>query len=148
MEGEGDRASLLAYMYERFGIPMDVFDAYLMFTKKRSFWLVNKSQLISEISHLKIKRLGIKAFQEVGSFMKPTTRIIQFFGHLATKAVFNIDKEQLKNLLAGEYLPFNDDLENGYVILSLNGQVLGLGLLINGEVRSQLSSKDVRFLTI
>lgn len=139
---------MLSYMHERFGIPMNVFDAYLMFTKKRSFWLVNKSQLISEISHLKIKRLGIKAFQEVGSFMKPTTRIIQFFGDLATKAVFNIDKEQLKDLLAGEYLPFNDDLENGYVILSLNGQVLGLGLLISGEVRSQLSLKDVRFLTI
>lgn len=80
--------------------------------------------------------------------MKPTTRIIQFFGHLATKAVFHINKEQLKKLLTGEYLPFNDDLENGYVILSLNGQALGLGLLINGAVRSQLPSKDVKFLTI
>ena len=135
-------------MRERFGISADIFDNYIMFMKKRSFWFVNKSRLISEISHLKIKRLGIKAFQEVGSFIKPTTRIIQYFGHMATKAVFNIDEKQLKQLIDGEYLPFSDDLDNGYVILSLNGQILGLGLLIKGEVRSQLPSEDVRFMTI
>ena len=139
---------MLTYMHNRFGISSDIFDDYLLFAKKKTFWLVNKSRLISEISHLKIKRLGIKAFQEVGSFIKPTTRIIQYFGHMATKAVFNIDGEQLKQLLKGEYLPFDGDLENGYVILSLKGQVLGLGLLIKGEVRSQLPSDDVRFLTI
>ena len=134
-------------MYERFGISCDVFDDYLLFSKKKSFWFVNKTRLISEISHLKIKRLGIKAFQEVGSFIKPTTRIIQYFGHLATKAVFNIDEKQLKQLLNGDYIPLDDDLENGYVILSLNGQVLGLGLLINGEVRSQLPANDVTYMT-
>ena len=139
---------MLGYMYERFGISTDIFDGYLMFTKKKTFWFLNKSQLISEISHLKIKRLGIKAFKEVGSFIKPTTRIIQYFGHLATKAVFNIDEKQLEKLLIGEYLPFDNNLENGYVILSINGQVLGLGLLINGEIRSQLPSNDVRFLTV
>lgn len=148
MAEEDDRKFLLTYMHDRFGIPIDVFDGYLMFTKKKTFWLINKSRLISEISHLKIKRLGIKAFQEVGSFIKPTTRIIQCFGHMATKAVFNIDEKQLKQLLMGEYLPFNDDLENGYIVLSLRGQVLGLGLLIKGEVRSQLPSNDVRFLLI
>ena len=148
MAGEDDREFLLTYMYDRFGISTDIFDDYLLFTKKKTFWLLNKSQLISEISHLKIKRLGIKAFQEVGSFIKPTTRIIQYFGHEAVKAVFNIDEKQLKKLLNGEYLFFDGDLENGYVILSLKGQVLGLGLLIKGEVRSQLPSDDVRYLTI
>ena len=139
---------MLSYLYERFGIPQDIFDSYLMFTKKRTYWFLNKSSLITEISHLKIKRLGIKAFQEVGSFVKPTTRIVQYFGHYATKAVFNIDENRLKQLLAGEYLPFDEDLENGYVILSLKGQVLGLGLLIKGKVRSQLPLDGVRYLTI
>jgi len=145
---EDDRTSLLAYMYERFGIPANKFDDYLMYAKKRTFWFLRKSQLLSEISHLKIKRLGIKAFQEVGSFVKPTTRIIQCFGYMATRAVFNIGSEQLKMLLSGEHLPFDDDLDNGYVILSLNGQILGLGLLIKGKVRSQLPLEDVRFLAI
>ena len=134
-------------MYDRFGIPADVFDDYLMFAGKKAFWLITKSPLIEAVSRLKIKRLGIKAFQEVGSFIKPTTRFIQYFGGMAKKAVFHIDEDQLERLLDGEYLPFDQDLENGYVILSLKGQVLGLGLLINGSVRSQLPLNDVRFLT-
>jgi NOL1/NOP2/fmu family ribosome biogenesis protein len=148
LAGEDDRACLLAYMYERFGIPADTFNDYLLFTKKKTFWFVRKSPLLSDISHLKIKRIGIKAFQEVGRFIKPTTRIIQYIGHRATRAVFNVDEEQLRKLLKGEYLSCDNDLENGYVILSLKGQVLGLGLLIKGEVRSQLPSEDVRYLTI
>ena len=132
--GEGDRAFLLSYLNDRFGIPGDVFDGYFLFAKKRTFWLVNRSPLISKVAHLKIKRLGIKAFQQVGSFIKPTTRLVQYFGHLATRAVFDIDENQLEDLLKGEYLPMEEDLENGYVILSLMGQVLGLGLLINGRI--------------
>ena len=148
MAGEGDRTFLLSYMYDRFGIPRNIFDGYLLFTKKKTFWFLAGSSLISAVSHLKIKRLGIKAFQEIGSFIKPTTRFIQSFGSMATKAIFNIDENQLKELLNGEYLLMEENLENGYVILSFKGQVLGLGLLINRKVRSQLPLNDVRFLTI
>ncbi len=135
-------------MYERFGIQKELFDDYLLFAKKRTFWFLRNSPFISEISHLKIKRLGIKSFQEVGSFIKPTTRFIQYFGRHATKAVFNIDEKQLKQLLDGEYLPFDYALENGYVILSLKGEVLGLGLLIKGMVRSQLAADEVRYMKV
>ena len=134
-------------MYDRFGISCNIFDGYVLFTKKKTYWFLAGSTLISAVSHLKIKRLGIKAFQEVGSFIKPTTRFIQSFGSMATKAIFNIDENQLKELINGEYLPVEEDLENGYVILSFKGQMLGLGLLINGKVRSQLPLNDVRFLT-
>jgi NOL1/NOP2/fmu family ribosome biogenesis protein len=141
-----DRAFLLSYMNDRFGIAPDLFDGYLLFKKKKAFWFMKSSGLLQNVSHLKIKRLGIRAFQEVGSFMKPATRIIQYFGHLATKAVIDLEDDQLKILIKGEYLPINLDLENGYVILSYKEQVLGLGLLIDGKVRSQLPVKDVKFL--
>jgi len=108
---------------------------------------MKKTHLISNVSHLKIQRIGIKAFQEVGSFMKPTTRIIQYFGIHGTKAGFDLDNIQLKDIIKGEFLSVNTDLDNGYVILSHKGQILGLGLLINGKIRSQLPSKDVKFLT-
>jgi NOL1/NOP2/fmu family ribosome biogenesis protein len=145
---EDEMLGLLSYMYERFGIKRELFDDYLFFSKKRTFWFLRKSPLISEVSHLKIKRLGIKAFQEVGSFVKPTTRFIQYFGRHATKAIFEIDEKQLKQLLSGEYLPYNYELGNGYVILSLKGEVLGLGLLIKGMVRSQLAADEVRYMAI
>lgn len=119
-----------------------------MFEKKNTFWLLKNNPLLSDVSHLKVLRLGIKAFKKVGRFIKPTTRIIQYFGHLATRAVFNCDEKQLKKLIDGEHIPIGAELENGYMILSLKGQVLGLGLLIDGTVRSQLPLNDVRFLTV
>jgi NOL1/NOP2/fmu family ribosome biogenesis protein len=145
---EDERLGLLSYMHERFGIKKELFDDYLLFAKKRTFWFLRKSNSLSEVSHLKIKRLGIKAFQEVGSFIKPTTRFIQYFGGHATKAIFTIDEKQLKQLLSGDSLPYNYALENGYVILSLKGEVLGLGLLIKGMVRSQLAADEVRYMAI
>lgn len=135
-------------MNDRFGISPDLFDGYLLFKKKKAFWFMKSSILIQNVSHLKIQRLGIRAFQEVGSFVKPATRIIQYFGHLATKAVIDLEDNQLKSLLKGEYLPVNMGLDNGYVILSYKEQVLGLGLLIDGKIRSQLPVKDVRYLKV
>lgn len=134
-------------MDERFGISPSVFDEYLLYEKKNTYWFVRKSPLISGLGHLKIKRLGIKTFQKVGSFMKPTTRMIQYFGRHAAKAVFNIDLNMLRGIVSGEYIPVDTDMENGYIILLFKGQILGLGLLINGTVRSQLPSQDVKFLT-
>ncbi len=145
MAEEGDRASLLKYLDDRFGIPAESFDDYLVYSKKRTFWFIHNSTVLSEAAHLKIKRLGIKAFQEVGRFIKPTTRIIQCFGHLANKAVFEINETELRQLLDGEQLPMDGELENGYVIISLKGQILGLGLIIKGLVRSQLPKEDVRY---
>ena len=85
---DSDREALLKYMDDRFGISAENFDDYLIYTKKRNFWFIHNSTVLPEAAHLKIKRLGIKAFQEVGRFMKPTTRIIQCFGHLAKKSCF------------------------------------------------------------
>lgn len=135
-------------MDDRFGMSPEVFEHYLLFKKKKTFWFMRYSTLITNVSQLKINQLGIRAFQEVGSFIKPATRMIQYFGSRATKAVLNLENIQLMSLLKGEYMPVNMGLKNGYVILSYKGQVLGLGLLIDGKVRSQLPAKDVKFLRI
>jgi NOL1/NOP2/fmu family ribosome biogenesis protein len=145
---ERDRFFLLDYIDKRFGIHKGIFDDYLFLKKKGNYWLLKRSPLVHRVTSLKVGIVGMKAFQEVGSFIKPTTRMIQFFGHWAERAVLNVDKEFLKRLLNGEFIQTDMEIENGYVILSLEFKVLGLGLLINGEVRSQLPQKDVKFLTI
>ena len=70
--------------------------------------------------------------------------MIQVFGRAATRARLDIDERQFQELLVGNALPFSLDLENGYVILSMNGHVLGLGLYINGLVRSQIRRSELR----
>ncbi len=89
--------------------------------------------------------MGMKAFQKVGQFLKPTTRFIQVFGRLATRAALVISEGQLKDLLEGEGLCLDLDIEQGYVILKLDEKrVLGLGLYVNGTLRSQISLKALK----
>ncbi|RLF57951.1 MAG: hypothetical protein DRN37_05660, partial [Thermoplasmata archaeon] len=77
--------------------------------------------------------------------LKPTTRFIQVFGRLATRAALVISEGQLKDLLEGEDLCLDLDIEQGYVILKLDEKrVLGLGLYVNGTLRSQISLKALK----
>ncbi len=94
---------------------------------------------------MKIMKAGLKAFRKVGAFIKPTTRMVQRFGRSATRARIELDESGLARLSAGERLRVDLGIDNGYVILSLDGdRILGLGLYINGETRSQVSSKELR----
>ncbi|MBN1850704.1 MAG: hypothetical protein JW932_19200 [Deltaproteobacteria bacterium] len=135
---------LFSYLEERFGIKEQLFYDYLLLKKKKTWFLVNDSRWIDSAAKLKILKVGIKAFEEVGAFIKPTTRFIQFFGNKATKSRFDISKTELKKLVNGETITADMDLSNGYVILLVENRVLGLGLLINGEIRSQLPMKEIR----
>jgi len=100
---------------------------------------------MTHASQLKISKSGLRAFHKVGGFIKPTTRLIQKFGSYATRARVEIKSAQLECLLGGESIPLDSDLDKGYVILTLgNDQILGLGLLINGRIRSQLPKKEIR----
>jgi NOL1/NOP2/fmu family ribosome biogenesis protein len=135
---EGERHTLFSYLENRFGISETLFNGYLLFKKKKSWWLLKNSPFVTSAARFKVSMVGVRAFQRIGGFVKPTTRLIQIFGPRATRARFEIDEGQLQNLMAGEFLPFDLELENGYVILILKGSTLGLGLLINGMIRSQI----------
>ena len=92
---------------------------------------------------MKVKITGMKMFQEIGEFIKPTTRFIQMFGDKATRAVLEIGEQELRDLAAGKYLYRDMDIDNGYVILSMNNSILGLGLLINGTIRTQIPQREI-----
>jgi len=143
--GYDDKLSLLSYLEGRFGIPKDEFKDYMIFKKNRSYWMINESSQINHASHLKVMGAGMKVFQEVGEFLKPTTRFIQMFGHTATRATLEINKKELGDLVEGRFLLVDMGLDNGYVILSIENQVLGLGLLIDGSIRTQIPRKEIMY---
>ena len=75
--------------------------------------------------------------------------MIQQFGHKSTKARLGINERHLLKLLDGESIPADLDLDDGYVILDLGDRwILGLGLLINGRVQSQLPRKEIRAIMV
>jgi len=147
--GDVERHYLFSYLEDRFGIPEKVFEEYLMFKRKQSWMIIKNGPHIRLASQLKLSKLGMRAFHRVSAFIKPTTRMIQHFGYKSTKAKFGINEGQLLKLLEGESIPADLDLDDGYVILDLkNRWILGLGLLINGRVRSQLPRKEIRAIMV
>ena len=145
LAGEDDRHHIFSYIENRFGIPETLFDDYLLFRTKRNWVLIKNVTQIAWASQLKVSKVGLKAFQRVGNFVKPATRFIQTFGRFASKAKLQINMTQLETLLEGGEIPIDLKLDNGYVVLSTEeDRVLGLGLLINGKIRSQLPKKEIR----
>ncbi len=126
-------------------MPEALFEEYLLFRKKKSWWLLKQSPFVSTAAQFKVSITGLKAFQKINHFVKPTTRFIQIFGGKATKAILDIPRETFENLETGEPFPADLVLENGYVILFFKGHSLGLGLLIDGMVRPQIPQKENRF---
>ena len=120
-----------------------------MFRRKKSWLIFKNVPHITFASQLKISKVGMKAFQRIGAFIKPATRMIQNFGHAATKARFEINEEQLLRLLAGQPIPVEFDFDDGYVILDFRERwILGLGLFVNGKVRSQIPRKELREIMV
>jgi NOL1/NOP2/fmu family ribosome biogenesis protein len=132
-------------MEERFGIPPRVFDPYLFLKRKKAWYLLRRSLHLERAAYIRISRAGLKAFQQVGAYIKPSTRLIQVFGHRATKSRVQLDMSQLQMLWEGKRISADQKLENGYVILTLKEkQVLGVGLLLDGKINSQLPHKQIR----
>jgi NOL1/NOP2/fmu family ribosome biogenesis protein len=141
---ENERRFLLQYLENRFGIPESAFDEYLLF-KRQTRWSIMKKTSFHTAPQLKVSKVGTKAFQRVSSYVKPTTALIQIVGHAATRAVLEIDEGQLRSIMTDEDIIQELELDKGYVILKLRGDViLGLGFYADGRVRSQLPKKDLR----
>jgi len=132
-------------MKDRFGIPENLFDGHLFLKRKKGWFLLKDSPHIKTACRLKVSVAGIKAFRRVGNFIKPTTRIIQLFGCFATKAILKINNQQLQRLLTRQAILVDLEIEDGYVILMFDDQPLGLGLLVNKTLHSQLPRKELLF---
>ncbi len=142
-----ERRRILSYMEERFGIPEAAFDDYLLLRRKNTWRILRRSPHLEAAFRLRVEVVGIRAFHRIRAFIKPTTRLIQAFGRHATKARVALSREALASLARGKELPLKGDLENGYVILDLDGEPLGVGLLIDGRLRSQIPKSELRFFS-
>jgi hypothetical protein len=142
---EAERHGILSNFEKRFGIPERAFDSYLLLKGRRSWWLLKKFPQGTVASTFKVARAGLRAFQKVGAFVKPTTRMIQIFGHEAVRGKVEIDENQLSRLLTEKPLSIDLDIEAGYVILFLGSDhILGMGLFREGLVHSQIPQKELR----
>lgn len=132
-------------MEERFGVSPTLFEPFLLFKRRKSWSLLQRDPFLQKAVHLKVNRVGLKAFRKVGDYIKPTTRMIQIFGRGATRGRVELDPSALIRLLEGEEIPLDLPMEPGYVILGWMGKgILGMGLYLQGALRSQIPVQELR----
>lgn len=141
---EGERGLLLAYLEERFGIPESVFTDFDLLCRKKTWWLLRKRASVNLPVRLKVSQVGLKAFDQVGRYLKPTTWMIQIFGHHATKGVYRLTKNEFETLLKGVPLNVDSPMEEGFVILHLGEHVVGVGLLSQGKITSRIRRSEAQ----
>jgi hypothetical protein len=131
-------------MEERFGIREQVFVDFDWFSRRKTWWILRKTASAMLPVSLKVSQVGFKAFDKVGKYLKPSTRMIQLFGLHATKAVYRLTDMELGKLLRAEPLAVTSGMEEGFVILRLNDHVLGLGLLMQGTITSRIRQSEAQ----
>jgi NOL1/NOP2/fmu family ribosome biogenesis protein len=141
---QDERRLLFSYLEDRFGIHESTFDGFVVFSRRKSWWLLRKTADVNLPVRLKVTQVGLKAFDMVGKYLKPATRMLQLLGHHATKAVCDLTEADFERLLRGESLRAEGTLEDGFVILRLGGHVLGVGLLMQGTITSRIRQSEAQ----
>jgi hypothetical protein len=141
---EDERRLLFSYLEGRFGIHEQAFADFHLFSRRKSWWLLRKTMSQNLPVSLKVSQVGLKAFDRVGKYLKPATRMVQLFGHLATRGMFGLTDLELEKLLRAEPLEVMSNMEDGFVILRCREHVLGVGLLMQGKITSRIRQSEAR----
>jgi len=148
LAGEAERHRVFSCLEERFGIPEEIFAPFLLFCRRKTWWLLHHPKSVPLPAPLKVSQVGLKAFDQVGRYLQPTTRMIQIFGHHATRGVHDLTPDDFATLRRGELVRINTDLEEGFVILRLGEKVVGIGLMIQGTLSSRIKQSSLKQIVI
>ena len=129
-----DRARVVEIMGSRFGIPSEAFEGVSFYLRGRNVWAFS----LPEIPDLAWETVGLRVISVRGRVPKPTTAALQLFGRHATKNVVDLGAEDALKFAAGERQRISAPVEDGYVVVSHGGDVLGCGQYLDGELISLL----------
>ena len=148
VEGRATRREVLDFWGERYGIAPETFEGY-------SFWEKGGGKLWAfrgeMAGPLEIEALGMMFLRTRQEHWKPTTDAVQRFGRHARRNVVELDGQAAQRFVAGEDQPVDWDGDWGYLVVAhtIAGErePLGVGLFIDGELRSQVPKGRRRDLT-
>ncbi|EMA40394.1 hypothetical protein C448_13636 [Halococcus morrhuae DSM 1307] len=139
VEGRATRQEVLDFWDERYAVAPEIFENY-------SFWEKGGGKLWAfrgaVASPLEAEALGMTFLRTRQEHWKPTTNAVQRFGRHAEKNVVELADAEARRFVAGEDQPIDWDGDWGYLIaahdLAGEREPLGVGLFIDGELRSQV----------
>lgn len=133
-----EREQVLLFWEERFGIPKETFDPYLLLSTAKNYWLFIQPPDLQPLQSLRVQTVGLLFTRRVSRWLKPTSTALQRFGHLASKNIVDLSPLELDRLRREKKIPYTSDLTEGYVILRCEGKIWGCGLYTSGKLISYL----------
>ena len=144
---EPRRQIILGYFEERFGIPLAVFADYRLVERAKTYAILRESPHVEAVATLQVHTVGVTVLRKVRQHLKPTTVVLQHFGHQATRHIVTLTTSQLETLLQHHAFALTLAIQPGYVILRYQSHILGCGLYLPGCLRSQLPFRQLRSST-
>ncbi|MBI5439734.1 MAG: tRNA pseudouridine(55) synthase TruB [Deltaproteobacteria bacterium] len=131
-----ERSHALSYLEERFGIPPEAFRRHRLFRRGEHVCALHEdaapaADVLSSI------QAGLRLLKETqsGGF-KPSSRGMQVFGRWANRNLVDLSDAELRAVLQGQSLPQAGS--RGFVLLRQGGAVIGVGLVRDGQLVSQI----------
>ena len=130
--------ALLAWLDATYGLPADLFAGHRFWlrTDSGTLWLTDAGTVPPP--GVRLDAFGLLAFRDAPPRGRPTNTFALRFGAHATKSVLELDVAASRALLAGEPVAVADATETGWRIVRGPGQVLGMGWVAEGQLRSEL----------
>lgn len=141
-----EEASALAYLEERFGIPPAAFSGHRLLRQGEHLCALRR-EAADLADALGVAGAGLKVLKSTGSGgFKPSTRGMQIFGRQAGRNICDVTSEELRALVEGRSLVREG--ARGFVLLRHGGAVVGVGLLRDGQLVSQLPRNVTMYLRL
>jgi len=123
---------------ERFGIPAEFYKQFYLFTRKNDVWCTTREAGQIQLSH--VTRRGLRIARTFEHSVRMTTNAVQLFGHLVTCNRVGLNEHEMQRFLAGETQKVKPplDVSDGFVVAFNSGYALGVGLLKQGNLKSQV----------
>ncbi|MDX1747501.1 MAG: hypothetical protein R3324_16325 [Halobacteriales archaeon] len=140
-KGRATRSGVLDFFEDAYGIPPTTFEDHSFWEKGAGKIWVLAGRLASPGA---IEALGMRILHTRQEHWKPTTNAVQRFGHAATRNVLELTPPEAARFVRGEDQPIDRwDGDWGYLIvarqLAGSAEPIGVGLYLNGELRSQIA---------
>ncbi|HDD46506.1 MAG TPA: hypothetical protein ENG42_03445 [Candidatus Aenigmarchaeota archaeon] len=142
-----NRAKIIKWMEQRFGINRGIFKGYAFIIKNGKVWLTSREVMNRELRGIKIESVGLLfgRYSERKGIFKPTTNALQIFGKYASRNIVELNERERDDYLTGYDLEKQCDAGEGYVIIKYKHHVLGCGLYRNGIIKNQIPKARRRY---
>lgn len=125
------------YLRERFGVPAEALADLRFLARRDELWMTTA---VPDPELAAIRPPGLRALRRLHGDLKPTSTLLRQLASHLERCVVALSPDELHLLLLGRPVPCA--LEEGFVALAFDGDILGCGRCARGELRCLLPTSQ------